>query len=112
MDALVDRLSDYFSDDQKEILKRYGRNMANYPADQQEALREQMVLEWMVTDSMQHPDDEQRSERAIQLLSKAMNEMQSLADGSVWFMIHEHYGRYNIGLYYDNLHNQAHGEDL
>ena len=35
-----------------------------------------------------------------------------LAVKIVWFMIHERYGRYQIGLYYDNLHNQAHGEDL
>lgn len=112
METLVDRLSDFFSEDQKRILKRYASNLDDYPADQQEALREQMMLEWLVSDKMQHPDDEQSSERAIQLLSKALNEMQSLADGSVWFMIHEHYGRYSIGLYYDNLHNQAHGEDL
>lgn len=32
--------------------------------------------------------------------------------GSVWFMIHESYGKYNIGLYYDNLNNRPNGEDL
>ena len=32
--------------------------------------------------------------------------------GSVWFMIHESYGEYNIGLYYDNLNNRPNGEDL
>lgn len=31
---------------------------------------------------------------------------------SVWFMIHEHYGRYHILLFYDNEYNQANGEDL
>lgn len=32
--------------------------------------------------------------------------------GNVWFMIHENYGKYNIGLYYDNLNNRPNGEDL
>lgn len=45
-------------------------------------------------------------------VATCMDGMRSLADGDVWFMIHERYGRYQIGLYYDNLHNQAHGEDL
>lgn len=31
---------------------------------------------------------------------------------SVWFMIAEHYGKYYIGMFYDNGYNQANGEDL
>ena len=50
--------------------------------------------------------------KAVLLLAAFMDGLRSLADGDVWFMIHERYGRYQIGLYYDNLHNQAHGEDL
>lgn len=30
----------------------------------------------------------------------------------VWFMISERYGKYSICLFYDNLYNQANGEDL
>lgn len=30
----------------------------------------------------------------------------------VWFIIFEKYGRYRIGIYYENLYNQANGEDL
>ena len=33
-------------------------------------------------------------------------------NGVVWFTILENYGDYQIGIYYDNLLNQAHGEDL
>lgn len=51
-------------------------------------------------------------DKAFLFLATFIDGMKSLADGEVWFMIHENYGRYNIGLYYDNLHNQAHGEDL
>ena len=31
---------------------------------------------------------------------------------AVWFMINEFYGEYYIGIYYDNVYNQANGEDL
>lgn len=31
---------------------------------------------------------------------------------SVWFMIHEQYGRYKIIMYYDNEYNHSNGEDL
>ena len=30
----------------------------------------------------------------------------------VWFMICESYGEYYIAMYYDNVYNQANGEDL
>ena len=50
--------------------------------------------------------------KAFLFLATLIDGMKSLADGEVWFMIHENYGRYNISLYYDNLHNQANGEDL
>ena len=50
--------------------------------------------------------------KAFLFLATLIDGMKSLADGEVWFMIHENYGHYNIGLYYDNLHNQANGEDL
>lgn len=31
---------------------------------------------------------------------------------SVWFMIHNRYGRYDISIFYDNGYNMANGEDL
>lgn len=31
---------------------------------------------------------------------------------AVWFTIMEFYGEYYIGIYYDNVYNQANGEDL
>ena len=31
---------------------------------------------------------------------------------SVWFMINENYGKYKILMFYDNLRNQANGDDL
>ena len=35
-----------------------------------------------------------------------------MSNGSVWFKIFEHCGKYYIGLYYDNLLNKPNGEDL
>lgn len=35
-----------------------------------------------------------------------------MSNSSVWFKIFEHYGKYYIGLYYDNLLNKPNGEDL
>ena len=35
-----------------------------------------------------------------------------MSNGSVWFKIFEYYGKYYIGLYYDNLINKPNGEDL
>ena len=33
-------------------------------------------------------------------------------NGSVWFMIDEDYAKYHIIIFYDNLENHSHGEDL
>lgn len=35
-----------------------------------------------------------------------------MSNSSIWFKIFEHYGKYYIGLYYDNLLNAPNGEDL
>ena len=35
-----------------------------------------------------------------------------MSNGSVWFKIFEYYGKYYIGIYYDNLINKPNGEDL
>ena len=35
-----------------------------------------------------------------------------MSNSSIWFKIFEHYGKFYIGLYYDNLLNAPNGEDL
>ena len=35
-----------------------------------------------------------------------------MSNSSVWFTICKHYGKYFIGIYYDNLVNKPNGEDL
>ena len=36
----------------------------------------------------------------------------SMSNNSIWFTIFEHYGKYYIGIYYDNLINSPNGKDL
>lgn len=51
-------------------------------------------------------------EISIEDTMKALNKLMSLVSGNVWFTIHERYGDYQIGIYYDNLKNRPDGEDL
>ena len=110
--ALLDKFSDFLTAEQLTKLREYEKKAANTPADQQEALQDELISEMQKLALDPNPDSEVEPEKAIRFLATFMDGMRSLADGDVWFMIHEQYGRYNIGLYYDNLHNQAHGEDL
>ena len=112
MDALLDKLSEFLTEEQLAKLKEYIKKAVDTPEDQREALQAEMMVEMQKMGLGQDENTEPDPEKAIKFLTTFMDGMTSLADGSVWFMIHEHYGRYQIGLYYDNLHNQAHGEDL
>ena len=47
-----------------------------------------------------------------QLVSSVVGKIFQMSKGSVWFQIFEYYGKYYIGLYYDNLINKPNGEDL
>ncbi len=48
----------------------------------------------------------------IQVFSSIVDKIFQISKGSVWFQIFEYYGKYYIGLYYDNLINKPNGEDL
>lgn len=48
----------------------------------------------------------------IQVFSSMVDKIFQMSNGSVWFKIFEYYGKYYIGLYYDNLINSPNGEDL
>lgn len=54
-------------------------------------------------------DYETKKEKATELLTSYAD---LLFNRMVWFMISEQFGEYRIALYYDNLYNQANGEDL
>ena len=46
------------------------------------------------------------------VLTRTALKIVGLSNSSVWFTIMEQYGRYRIVIFYDNLNNQANGEDL
>lgn len=112
MNALMDKFSGFFTEEQLAKLKEYAVKAMDVPEDQSEALQAEMMAEMQKMGLGQDENAEPDPEKAFKFLATFMDGMSSLADGEVWFMIHENYGRYNIGLYYDNIHNQAHGEDL
>lgn len=112
MNALMDNFSEFFTEEQLAKLKDYAIEAMDAPKERQEALQEEMMAEMQKMGLGQNAEAEVDPEKAIRFMTTFMDSLRSLADGDVWFMIHENYGRYQIGLYYDNLHNQAHGEDL
>ena len=112
MNDLLDKFSEFFTEEQLAKLKEYAVKAMDVPEDQREALQAEMMAEMQKMGLGQDENAEPDPEKAFKFLATFMDGMKSLADGDVWFMIHERYGRYQIGLYYDNLHNQAHGEDL
>ena len=112
MDALLCKVSDFFTPEQMAVLREYAMKTMNASEDERETLQAEMMGEMQRMGLGQDGDSEPDSLQALLFLTSFLDGMRSLADGEVWFMIHEAYGRYNIGLYYDNLHNQAHGEDL
>lgn len=76
------------------------------------------LTQWVVEKAMEEYTEaeiqrltEQEVQRMkIALLMFYMNE--KVSHKSVWFMITERFGRYYIHIFYDNVLNQANGEDL
>ncbi len=111
IDALLDKCAEFFTDEEMAKLKEYFRKVTEAQEDQKEALRDEMVAE-MQKMGFGQPKTEAEYEKSVRFISTIIEGMRSMADGEVWFIIHEYYGNYQIGLYYDNIQNQAHGEDL
>lgn len=112
VDGLLDKLSDFYTKEQLDYLKEYTKKIKDASEDQREALEAEFKTKIQEFGLSQNDNEEFDEEKALLFLATFLDGMKSLADGEVWFMIHEQYGKYYIGLYYDNLHNQAHGEDL
>ena len=110
IDDFVDELKDFYPKDQYAALKQLVKEFSELPAEERKGLLDKLTEKMQEIELAQKADVD--PERSFRFLTAFVNAIHSLEDGEVWFMIHENYGRYNIGLYYDNLHNQAHGEDL
>ena len=61
-----------------------------------------------MTDSLQNIRSSLDVEQTLSMITK----MRSIIAGNVWFTIHEDGSQFKLVLYYDNLNNQPHGEDL
>ena len=112
MNTLLDKFSEFFTEEQLFTLKEYCIKAMDAPTSDQEALQADLMAKMQAMGLTPSGDEAADQEKSVRFLATYLDGMKSLADGDVWFMIHEHYGRFQIGLYYDNLHNQAHGEDL
>ena len=107
---LFDKLSDCFTKEQLDIIKEYADKALLTTGKEQDDLVTQMLEK--MQNALVDNGSELNAEQSLIIMSKMLDGMRTLADGDVWFMIHENSGKYQIGLYYDNLHNIAHGEDL
>ena len=112
MNAMLDTVSEFFTDEQLARLRQYCLKALGASEDEQQELMAKLTADMQAMGLGQETNGSLDEDRSVRFVLALMDGMKSLADGEVWFMIHEHYGDYQIGLYYDNLHNQAHGEDL
>ena len=69
--------------------------------------------------SEKYPDDllaklteKEKEEATREMLLIAFDEWDKIITGRVWFILLHNYGKYYIGIYYDNLKNRPNGEDL
>ena len=111
--ACLDAVAEFYTEDELKAAKEDIRQYIESSEEQQSEIIEQVYANMQKTELAKSSGNTQEdAERVYRYLLKLIDAMRSLADGEVWFMIHQDYGHYQIGLYYDNLHNQAHGEDL
>ena len=112
IDALLDKFQGLLPDEEISLMKEYTKKAINLPEEEQQALAEKMINEMSTMGLRQEANSESGMEKSLLLMATFIDGVRSMADGDVWFTIHENLGEYNIGLYYDNRHNKAHGEDL
>lgn len=108
VDDLMKKFSGIMPDDVLAKMTEFVKVSINLPDEEVIAMSEELTLELQALGF----NADANKEKIYLYLETFFDGMKSIADGYVWFMIHYNYGRYNLGLYYDNLHNRAHGEDL
>lgn len=93
---------DLFSEEEIDNIHALRERVEGMSSEEVQAMSQAMA------DSLQSRD----SEISLENTMRAINKLMSLVSGNVWFTIHERYGEYQIGIYYDNLKNRPNGEDL
>ena len=109
MDALLDKLSDYFTDKQKEKLKDLMQKAAAAPEGQKAVYQYQLLEEMKKMGLGEDPDGKPDAGKMFKFMGDFMMGLKSLSDGDIWFKIHEieknRTKQYQIVLYYDTIQN-------
>ena len=107
IDALMDRvLSNILTEEELASYKKHIKETMDNPDEAQDDELESMMSEF----SKKLEEGSIDEEKAYAFIISFENTLRDLADGHVWFTIND--STRQIVLYYDNIHNQAHGEDL
>ena len=107
MEALLDKLSPFFTAEQLAKLKELAKKAADTPEDQKAALRVEMIEEMRKMGLGQDGDAKPDAAKVFLFMGSFMEGLKSLSDGDVWFKIQEFdnpariQNRYRIVLYYD-----------
>lgn len=111
--ALAREASDYIIPEDEDIAYNMTVNKKRYEAAFCQLLTPEEAKSLMLTKYTQEQidsfDDETKEEKIKEL---AESSIEILKNRIVWFMVSEYLGKYFIALFYDNLYNQANGEDL
>ena len=72
-----------------------------------------LVLEKYTEDELENPTKEIEEDiETMTALYYMLDLVELYTKKTVWFIISESYGKYIIAMYYDNVYNQANGDDL
>ena len=111
--ALAREASDYIIPEDEDIAYNMTVNKKRYEAAFCQLLTSEEAKSLMLTKYTQEQidsfDDETKEEKIKEI---AESSIEILNNRIVWFMVSEYLGKYHISLYYDNIYNQANGEDL
>ena len=106
---------DIYTSEQMEYLKALipNSNKASEPITFKICLQNLVEEMYSLIDQEENEGIKECKENIFKIhLAQLALKIEPLVDGNVWFEIVENDGDYAIGLFYDNLHNRPHGEDL
>ncbi len=110
--ALIGNVSVFFTSDQIKQLMDCAVKASDAPEDRIRVLLVETMKEMQKMNFGANKESIQNQDRTKAFEQRFFSGLSSLADGVIWFTILDYYGEYRIALYYDNLHNRPHGEDL
>lgn len=88
-DALVDKLSDFFTEKQRVRMKELMKKVADAPESQKAVARAEMIDEMRKMGLGEGPDAQPDPAKVFQFMAAFMGGLKDLADGDIWFQIQE-----------------------